>query len=286
MYNDAKASFDRIVENISNLTCLNAGAPIDVLDLHNNTLNSMQYIIKHKHGLSPLINGHMQPDPFYGVGQGAGDAGTRWGFISDMIIKAYNKKAHPAIIKSSITKIFSDNKVQKFVDDSKLFIIDNDNNGQTIYEFLKEDVQLWEQLLQITGAKLELPKCKFFIFTWEFDSNGDAFISHAENRTQMHINDTDTNTMSIVEAIQHDEAYKLLGVPIAFNGDNPKQLDLITSKAQHLIKVFQKAAVPPPDLTLGFNTITIPSIYYSFPASSIPSSKLKHIQQKMSNTLC
>jgi hypothetical protein len=165
MYNDAKACFDRIVENISNITCLNAGAPIDVLNLHHNTLSSIQYVIKHKRGLSPLVNGHMQPDPFYGVGQGAGDAGTRWGFISYMIIKAYNKKAHSAIIESSITKIFSNTRVQAFVDDSKLFIIINDNNGQTIYDYLKDDVQLWEQLLQITGAKLELPKCKFFIFT-------------------------------------------------------------------------------------------------------------------------
>lgn len=53
MYNDAKACFDRIVENISNLTCLNAGAPIQVLNVHHNTIQDMKYIIKHKHGLSP-----------------------------------------------------------------------------------------------------------------------------------------------------------------------------------------------------------------------------------------
>lgn len=285
MYNDTKACFDRIVENISNITCLNAGAPIDVLHLHHNTLDSMKYIIKHKHGLSPLENGHMNPDPFYGVGQGAGNAGTRWGFISDMIIKAYNKKAHSAVIKSAITKIFSNNRVQAFFDDSKLFILINDQNGQTIYDFLKDNVQLWEQLLQITGAKLELPKCKFFIFTWEFDAKGDAFISHAENRTQMNIVDTDTQLLSTVEAIQHDEAYKLLGVQIAFTGKHEKQLETIATNTNQIIKVFQKAPVAPTDLTLGFNTIAIPTIYYPFAASSIPSCQPKPLKRKLSNTL-
>ena len=56
----------------------------------------------------------------------------------------------------------------------------------------------------------------------------------------MNIIDTDSNTLSIVEAMQHDEAYKLLGVPIAFSGDNEKQLELINTKAETSPKCFNK----------------------------------------------
>lgn len=202
-----------------------------------------------------------------------------------MIIRAYNKKAHNAIIQGSITKIFSNNKVQAFVDDSKLFIIIRDNDGPTIYQYLKDDVQLWEQLLQITGAKLELSKCKFFIFTWEFDEHGEAQIKTAENHSNMNINDSDTNLPVIVEAMNHDESYKLLGVPLAFSGDHKPQLESITTKTSHIIKVFQQAPVAPHDLTFGFNTIAIPTIYYPFAAASIPSILLRPIQQKLSNSL-
>ena len=59
----------------------------------------------------------------------------------------------------------------------------------------------------IVTVAVDVYCCKFFIFTWEFDANGDAFISHAENRTQMDIVDTDTQLLATVEAINHDEAY-------------------------------------------------------------------------------
>lgn len=165
MYNDAKACFDRIIENLSNMTCLNAGAPTEVLNLHHRTFKNMKYIIKHRYGLSNFVNGHNQPDPFYGVGQGADDACTRWGFISDALIKAYHIQSHSAKINSPISNIFSDNSVQAVVDDSRLFLIFYDHWGMEICEYLKDDVQLWEKLLYDTGAKLELTKCKFFVFT-------------------------------------------------------------------------------------------------------------------------
>lgn len=245
IYNDAKACFDRVIENISNLTCLNAGAPIKVLDLHSQTIHSMQYIIKHKQGLSPTANGHLKPDPFYGVGQGAGDAGARWGFISDMIIKAYNKKAHDATIKSPITKIFSNHKVQAFVDDSRLFLLYPDPNGSTIHTYLREDVQLWEQLLHVTGAKLELKKCKLIIFTWKFDAKGNAIIESVENATPMEIIDSETHLPLTVDSITSSEAYKLLGVQIAFDGNSVQQTVAIEAKAKHVTNVFLKANLPP-----------------------------------------
>jgi hypothetical protein len=172
MYNDAKACFDRIVENLSNIACAQAGAPHNVLKIHSKCLHDAQYIIKHKYGLSKRFNQHNNPKPFLGVGQGAGDSSTRWGFLSDLIIKAYRHKSHSAGLYSSISKIYTDKRVQAFVDDSRLFLITPDNNGASVQTYLQEDIQLWERLLHQTGAKLELAKCKFFIIHWEMDVHG------------------------------------------------------------------------------------------------------------------
>lgn len=92
-------------------------------------MKDTKYIIKHQKGLSPYPNGHNLPDPFYGAGQGAGDSCTRWGFISDIIIKAYNTHAHSAEITSPISLATSNRRVQAFVDDSRLFIIIFTNDG-------------------------------------------------------------------------------------------------------------------------------------------------------------
>lgn len=72
MYNDTKEYIDRIFKNISNLSYLKAGALIEILKLHNNTLSDMKYIIiEHKKGWTSSINGHLQPvyTVYYGLGQ-------------------------------------------------------------------------------------------------------------------------------------------------------------------------------------------------------------------------
>lgn len=285
MYNDAKACFDRIIENISNLTCLNAGAPIQVLNLHHQTVESMQYLIKHKYGISPLANGHNKPDPFYGVGQGAGDSGARWGFISDMIIQAYNTKSHSAELYGPISKIFSDQRVQAFVDDSRLFIILPSDDTNNIQEHLKQDVQTWENFLQTTGAKLELSKCKFFIFTWTFDKNGNPVINTVDQPSIMEIIDSDSKQPIEVSELKSNDDYKLLGVPISFDGNTKGQEKMLQEKAEHIIKIFTQAPLPPYDLVSAFNTIAIPTLNYPLAATSISSANLHKIQQRLTYSL-
>lgn len=255
------------------------------MELHAKTVSSMQYIIKHKKGLASIPNGHMKPNPFHGVGQGAGDAGTWWGFISDMLIKAYNKKASDASIQSPITHIFSNHKIQAFVDDSQLFLIIPDSNGHTIHDLLKHDVQLWEQLLHVTGGKLEIPKCKFLVFTWTFNANGDAILSHVEYAYPMDIVDSDTDQPITIESITSNTPYKLLGVQIAFDGNSQEQLKVLEEKTMHLIEVFTKVPLTNNEAVLGYNTVAIPALYYPFPATAMLEAKLEKIQQKITNSL-
>jgi hypothetical protein len=58
VYNDAKACFDRIVENISNLTLVSEGLNKKIATLHSKTLTSAKHYIKSGHGTSDLSNSH------------------------------------------------------------------------------------------------------------------------------------------------------------------------------------------------------------------------------------
>lgn len=124
-----------------------------------------------------------------------------------MLIKTYNKQASDAIITSPITHIFSNHKIQAFVDDSQLFLIIPDQNGHTIHELLRHDVQLWEKLLRVTGGKLEIPKCKFLVFTWTFDTKGEAVILHVEYAQPMEIIDSDNDQPITIESITSTTPY-------------------------------------------------------------------------------
>jgi hypothetical protein len=281
MYNDAKACFDRVVENLSNLSCYNAGAPVQILNLHHNTVNQMRYYIKHQRGIYSKANGHYHPDPFYGVGQGAGDSGTRWGFISDAIIKVYNKYAHDAIISSPITNIATNTKVQAFVDDSRLFAIVPTTSRAVIGTTLQQDVQLWQDMMHEASAKLELLKCKFIIFTWAQDLHGGPILTNHSQQTPIPIYDSSNDTNIGVESIQPYDAYKLLGVEIAFDGNHIKQLEALATKVQHIISVFTKLRLLPHEIILGYHTVALPTLHYALAATTIPPKSLDKLQQKL-----
>ena len=62
-----------------------------------------------------------------------------------------------------------------FVDDSTCV---TGGNADTLYEeliqMMKEDAQLWHDLLWASGGQLELPKCGYHVVDYEFDNSGIA----------------------------------------------------------------------------------------------------------------
>ena len=76
------------------------------------------YFPKHKLGISKENNRHMHPDPFHGVGQGSGNGGTQWGFVTEKIIKVYDNTCHLAIIYSPLTSKWFKEQAHLFVDNT------------------------------------------------------------------------------------------------------------------------------------------------------------------------
>jgi hypothetical protein len=118
LYNDAKACYDCIIENISNLSLLSEGLPVEIAKLHAQTYQQIQYHIKHKYGIGKITHSHRSPKPIYGVGQGATDSPARWKFVCDPLLKIYKKIATDALLLAPISTKYSNNKTKGFVDDT------------------------------------------------------------------------------------------------------------------------------------------------------------------------
>lgn len=74
LYNDAKACFDRIIENFSNLCCIREGMPSQIASLHAQTLEKIKYYVKTKFGgnLSHFLDRvKAQPIPWQDGGSSA-----------------------------------------------------------------------------------------------------------------------------------------------------------------------------------------------------------------------
>jgi hypothetical protein len=114
----------------------------------------------------------MIPEPFLGSGQGAGDSMARWGFISDALIRAYNKQVRPSQLIAPISKETTTTNIQKFVDDSHGLIIHDPTETFNINNLVQHNMQKWESLLTAIGGKLEIGKCQIVKFQWEYAPDG------------------------------------------------------------------------------------------------------------------
>jgi hypothetical protein len=60
-FNDARASFDVIIQKNLKYYVLVSGRQVELLNLHSQVMTRIKYIIKHKYGFIPKANGHNTP---------------------------------------------------------------------------------------------------------------------------------------------------------------------------------------------------------------------------------
>jgi hypothetical protein len=286
LYHDAKACFDRIIENLSNTSLLAEGLNPRLVRLHAQTLGKAKYHIKTKYGIATTPNGHMSPDPFYGTGQGAADSMPRWGFLSDTAIKAYNKLA---ISKPIVSPIHNSNqvttKIRAYVDDTNCPTITNKNDLAELKATLIHNAKTWERLLFTIGGKLELTKCKFSTFYWTTDEMGTVKIETTPQIGSIKIPSSETLEECEINEIAADKEYKLLGVQMTLTGNTLAQEAAMKEKCQHMGKVFTLAPLSSSDAHTGFKTVLLPKLKYGLSATSIPWYKLDDIQQPLIHTI-
>jgi hypothetical protein len=284
-YNDAKSCYDRIPENLSNITAMKEGLPKNLALLHANTMQQIKYHLKHKQGIADIPNQHGIETQFHGVGQGAGDAPARWGYISDNAITTYKQHSTPAILQSPITKITTDKRIQAFVDDCRLF---NINPVHLLFAALNHTIsntQVWEGILFGISGKLELNKSKICIFGWRYDQDGNIQSDDTFNKMISRIMESGSKQAIIIGKLMMHEAYKLLGVFIPFYGDMKEHHTYLLTKCQQFTQAFQNIPLRPSGVLLGIKTTINPALSYSLPATYITEKNINSITNKLNFAL-
>jgi len=171
--NDTTACFDRMIEAPNNLACLQHGADPQYIKLHAQTQRELWYHLKHKYGISEEFNKHQDTQPWYGMGQGAGDACNRWVIGSDSMADAYSAGANGWTIPSPNNNAPIKQDMKAFIDDVNLFIGKSEDTTETDFmEMAQADINRWHGLLRATGGELNNKKCFCSDFNLQFDING------------------------------------------------------------------------------------------------------------------
>ena len=212
--NDAASCYDRIVINLASLVNRKNGLHKEITQLHGHILQRTEYQIKTAMGVSEASYRNDPSRPLYGTGQGAGNSPAIWLLISSLLFDAYDEKANGASFRTQDGTITVHMGLSGFVDDTTTvtnkFWPQSEPGMEALLNQLRDDAQLWTDLLHISGGKLEIPKCSYHALHFKFHGNGTPYVS-TEQLAPMSLRDPMTGQVSTVPFLSAKVAHKILG---------------------------------------------------------------------------
>jgi len=107
--------------------------------------------------------------PWYGAGQGTGNATIQWAVLSHSLITAYKSQAHLWMLSDPTSTIRITQGINAFCDDTSLVNVTTNENPQTTVDLLpttQTNLNLWNDLLKTSGRALNPMKCTWGHFHW------------------------------------------------------------------------------------------------------------------------
>jgi hypothetical protein len=89
---NAKACY-RILPNLASIISGCFGVHGNIVCLHHNLLQNMQYHVTVARSTKEWVFSHSQSQPIYGIGQGSGNSPHIWTMISSVLLSLFNKGA-------------------------------------------------------------------------------------------------------------------------------------------------------------------------------------------------
>ena len=283
--NDAKSCFDRIVPLLVSLICQRYGMDRHPCELLLKVWYHSRYHVKTQHGIS---DGSFGGPTTHSTGQGGKGSANFWSLVSAIIESCMPDRSNGF----SATDPFDQAKIKliltAFVDDASHWTnrfkaaLHAEYGLPKIIHDSQTTAQWWEQLLYVTGGKLELPKCFYYMISWSFDDEGLAEIA-APDPTQPAITITDSETHLPIQIRQKDcyKEHVTLGACESPAPNYYPECKRLRLKSRAMVRRLATAAFSPHEAQTFFRSVYIPSISYTFPTGILRSDDCRQIQGEL-----
>ena len=254
-------------------------------DMQAKTLKTMQFRLRTAMGDSTQQYSHSTDTPIHGTGQGSCASPAIWLTLSSILMDCLNELAGGMTMKNVTNELELIQWINGFVDDTSLFCnnLVNINDIAALRQKLKDDMIIWQQLLEASGGKLELSKCFYYILTWSFDSEGFAIAdSIADQRKQIaQIEIPLSGSIKSIAITQKEpgEAHKTLGCYKTIIGCEKEQAKYLQQKADRMAFQAQHSVMTRKQARLAYNCKYISSLRYGLPSCSLSRETIDKIQQ-------
>ena len=151
---------------------------------------------------------------------------------------------------------------------------------------MEEAAQYWEQLLDATGGKLELPKCFYYILRWNFNKEGEASLATKEEIPyEIKLTQSQSGEECTIEQKDCREAHKTLGSHVAPSLSSKKQYEIQRESAIKLSTRLGSQRFDCLDCRIAITGHINPRFGYVGPTSMYTPQEAANIQRPITHAL-
>ena len=295
--NDASACYDRLVTRFALLCCRASGIPEGPCRMTAEVLDNVIHKIKTAYGISEESYTNTTTNPIHGVGQGSQDGPSLWGVSSSTSFRAADRLAQGVTCVNPTydipnRSIEHSRKLDGFIDDvtgwfNRMLAELRQQHGLDIPHLargMQHDATTWQKLLEISGGKLAVAKCLYYLGHWRWSADGTPEFTPATEIGDLITLDEHSGPI----AIPHFDAntpHLTLGVWKSMAGNLDKQFDHLYTKSIKWTTSMLAAHLTRDEAFLSFTRIYIPSLRYGLGTCYFRATELNKIQRPAINAI-
>jgi hypothetical protein len=275
--NDATACYDRILCSVASLAGRKYGIHKDIIFVHATTLKEAEFKLKASNKVSEASYRHCIKFPIHGTGQGSTNSPTIWCFVSSILFQSHDERASGMLFKSPSGDMVVRFNMVGFVDDSTCITGGEENESlQQVINKMKQDAQLWHDLLWCSGGKLELSKCGYHVIHYDFDASGLPKLRHSPGETIMLKNEHGEEIK--IKAKNIYQTRKNLGHYKSPKGTCITHYEHVKKVAVERADAIVKCGGTRAETRMFVQSVWKPAVEYTLPQSFLSEKQLKSIE--------
>ena len=280
---DLKACYDRVVHNAASLALQRVGIPLNDIKCMFGTIQQLVHRIRTAFGLSNSTYGgtwKRYRKPPQGLGQGNGAGPTIWSVLSSTIFEELHDRGYSTAFCFALSRGLFRSCGFSYVDDCDL--IASGDTSSEVFNRLQEMLHLWDEYMEVNGAALAPDKCWWYLvdFTWSGGiwKYSDAGVGKSLKATDMN------NKEFQVKYLSYSDAQEMVGVFLAPNGKEEKQISALSKKAYNWASKIRASPLDDTTIWIALNRTIIPGLEYPLAATTLSEIQLNKVMSPILQT--
>jgi exonuclease III len=279
---DATSCYDRILAAIASITSRSMGMNKHVVLVNAKTLQAAKFKLKTSLGISDAFYQHCTIYPIHGTGQGSGNSPQIWCFVCSVLFDALQATTSGATFFSFNGKESVTLHMVGFVDDcaqrTNDFQADPQPTAAILCAKMQLEAQAWNDLLFVSGGRLEIPKCSYHLSESEQDQHGTPRLKSGKYAPNIHI--MNGLVPSQVKQKSNLRSHKTLGCHVNPGNRMQAQKEALKAKSDAYATIVATNVLKQKETRTMYTSMYLPAITYPFPVTSLTPSDCETIQHK------